>query len=164
LAVVVPSVLVLAGLVAAQMTVSRRRGEIESLIEARSAVEDARPKVAQAKARKLQLAQRYGTKAPTLGGYLDQEARLEKLDVADHVPRPEAKVGKRFVERHHVMHVRKAGMRPVAMFLERVAKSPHPLSVSRLLIARRGSEPDAYDVEFGVSAYDRSEAPEKDKP
>jgi general secretion pathway protein M len=165
LVVLLPSVLLVVGLVASQIAIGRRRSEIESLIEARTTVEDARTRVAEAKARKQQLAQRYGSKAPSLSGYLDQEARAEKLDVADHADRPEGKVGKRFSERHHVMHVRKAGMRPVAMFLERIAKSPYPLSVSRLLIAKRGSEPDSYDVEFGVSAYDRTETAEKkDKP
>ncbi len=165
LVVAVPALLLVVGLVVSQITLGKRRGEIESLLEARATVEEARPKVAEAKARKQQLTQRYGTKAPSLSGYLDQEARAEKLDVADHADRPEGRVGKRFSERHHVMHVRKAGMRPIAMFLERIAKSPYPLAVSRLLIAKRGSEPDSYDVEFGVSAYDRAETAEKkDKP
>ncbi len=160
-----PGVLLIVGLVASQFIVSKRRAEIDAIVEATAAVDEARPKVVEAKARKQQLTQRYGSKAPSLSSYLDQEARAEKLDVVDHADRPEAKLGKRFSERHHVMHVRKAGMRAVALFLERIAKSPYPLSVSRLLIHKRGSEADAYDVEFGVSAYDRGESAEKkDKP
>jgi general secretion pathway protein M len=33
-----------------------------------------------------------------------------------------------------------------------------PVSVSRLNVRRRGGERDAYDVELGLSAFDRAEA------
>ncbi len=160
-----PGVLLIVGLVVSQIIVTKRRAEVDALVDVIATVDEARPKVAEAKSRKQQLTHRYGSRAPSLSSYLDQEARAEKLDVADHADRAEAKVGKRFSERHHVMHVRKAGMRGVALFLERIAKSSYPLSVSRLLVRKRGSEPDAYDVEFGVSAYDRNDiADKKDKP
>jgi general secretion pathway protein M len=50
-------------------------------------------------------------------------------------------------------------MYAIAKFLESLEKSGYPIDVSRLNIRKRTGEPDSYDVEVGVSAYDRSEAP-----
>ena len=65
--------------------------------------------------------------------------------------------GKRYVERNTVIHLKKSGMGPIARFLEAIEKSAYPVAVSRLNIRKRAGEPDSYDVEVGVSAYDRSE-------
>jgi general secretion pathway protein M len=62
------------------------------------------------------------------------------------------------VERSTVIHLKKAGMAPIAKFLEAIEKSGHPIAVSRLNIRKRAGEPDSYDVEVGLSAFDRSEA------
>ena len=48
-------------------------------------------------------------------------------------------------------------MRPIAKFLEAIEKSGYPVAVTRLNIRKRAGEPDSYDVEVGVSAYDRTE-------
>ena len=47
----------------------------------------------------------------------------------------------------------------IARFLESLEKSGHSIAISRLNIRKRSAEPDSYDVEIGVSAYDRVEAP-----
>jgi general secretion pathway protein M len=48
-------------------------------------------------------------------------------------------------------------MASIAKFLEAIEKSGHPVAVSRLNIRKRAGEPDSYDVEVGVSAFDRIE-------
>jgi general secretion pathway protein M len=72
------------------------------------------------------------------------------------VDRPDVPIGKKYVERNTVIHLKKAGMLPVSRLLEAIEKSGHPVSVSRLNIRKRSGEPDSYDVEVGVSAFDRS--------
>jgi general secretion pathway protein M len=48
-------------------------------------------------------------------------------------------------------------MLSLSRFLESIEKSGFPVVVSRLNIRKRNGEADSYDVEVGVSSYDRSE-------
>ena len=50
-------------------------------------------------------------------------------------------------------------MGTIARYLENIEKSGHAIAISRLDIRKRSAEQDSYDVEIGVSAYDRIEAP-----
>jgi general secretion pathway protein M len=147
------------------MLVSSRRAENEELREALSAVNGARGKIQERKAKRDQIASRYGERAPALAGFLEQHASRNGLQVTDSVDRPDVPHGKRYVERHTLIHLKKAGMLSIAKFLEGIEKSGLPVSVSRLNIRKRSGEPDSYDVEVGVSAFDRSDTPPaKPKP
>lgn len=144
------------------MLVSSRRAENEELRDALTAVNGARGKIQERKAKREQIANRYAKKAPALAGFMEQNASANHLAVTDSVDRPDVPHGKRYVERHTVIHLKKAGMLPIAKFLEGVERSDFPVAVSRLNIRKRSGEPDSYDVEVGVSAYDRNEpAPAK---
>jgi general secretion pathway protein M len=110
--------------------------------------------------RKESVAQRYANKAPPLAGFLEQQARAHKLEISDSSDRSEVPHGKRYVERLTSVHLKKAGMLPIARFLEALEQSGHPLAISRLSIRKRSGEPNSFDVELGVSAYDRSEVKE----
>jgi hypothetical protein len=46
----------------------------------------------------------------------------------------------------------------LARFLESIERSGYPVAVTRLNIRRRSGELDSYDVEVGVSSYDRLQA------
>jgi general secretion pathway protein M len=138
-------------------TVSSRTSEIDDLKNTLSLVQAARGSVRERQSRKDSIAMRYQTKAPTLGGYLEQTAKKNSLEVSDSVDRPDVPHGKKYTERSTVIHLKKAGMLNIAKFLETIEKSPYPVSVSRLNIRKRTGEPDSYDVEVGVSAYDRQE-------
>jgi general secretion pathway protein M len=107
-------------------------------------------------ARKASIAQRYANRAAALDGFLEKEARAQKLEVMDYVDRPEVPHGKKYNERATTIHLKKAGMYPIAKFLEGVEKSNTPVAVTRLSIRKRSGEPDSYDVEVGVSAFDRN--------
>jgi general secretion pathway protein M len=50
-------------------------------------------------------------------------------------------------------------MLPLARFLEAIEKSGFPVAMTRLSVRKRNGENDSYDVDVGVSSYDRSEAP-----
>ena len=155
--VVVGIMLLLAIPVGLQTLVSSRRTENDDLRNALVSVNDARAQIHERQERKASIALRYGKKAPQLAGFLEQSASAQKLQVTDSVDRPDVPHGKRYVERNTVIHLKKSGMAAIAKFLEAIEKSGYPVSVSRLNIRKRAGEPDSYDVEVGVSAYDRVE-------
>lgn len=137
--------------------VSSRRAENEELKDALAAVNGARVKIRERQERKSSIAQRYQKRAPHLGGFLEQNAGASKLQVADSTDRPEVNHGKQYVERHTVIHLKNAGMGPIARFLEGLEKSEYPIAITRLSIRKRAGEPDSYGpIEIGVSAYDRN--------
>ncbi len=131
--------------------------ENDELRQALSDVQDARTRVRERQAKKDAVAARYAKKAPALAGYLEKMAHTQKLDVPDSTPLPDVPHGKRYVEHGTTIHVKKAGMLPMSKFLESIEQSGFPVMVSRLSIRKRSAEPDSYDVEVGVSSYDRSE-------
>lgn len=132
-----------------------------ALQEALARVQGERAELATRKARSQGIAQRYAKKAPALGGLLEQEARKAQVQLTDSVDRPEVATGKTYVERQTYVHWKKTGIVPTLLMLEGIEQSGYPLTVSRLNLRRRGGEPDAYDVELGVSAFDRTAAAAK---
>jgi general secretion pathway protein M len=149
--------LLIAGPVLLQSLVYSRKSDNDDMRAALSAVQSARGQVRERQARKSGIAQRYAKRAPSLAGYLEQAARGQKLEVSDSADRPDVPHGKRYVERNTIIHLKKSGMYAIAKFLEGLEKSEYPVSVSRLSIRKRAGEPDSYDVEVGVSAFDRNE-------
>lgn len=155
--IVLGVILVLAIPVGLSMLVSSRRAENEELREALASVNGARGKIRERKEKRESIARRYQKRAPQLAGFIEQNASANRLQVADSVDRPDVPHGKRYVERHSVVHLKKAGMLAIAKFIEAIERSDYPVSVSRLNIRKRSGEPDSYDVEIGVSAFDRTE-------
>jgi len=135
-----------------------QRGDNDDLRQALSDVQEAREQVHERQARKDAIVARYGRKAPPLAGYLEQTARLQKLEVAESTPLPDVPHGKHYSEHGTNIHLKKAGMLPIARFLEAIEKSGYPVAVTRLNIRKRSGENDSYDVEIGASSYDRSES------
>ena len=154
---VVTTMLLLALPIGLSTLVSSRRTENEELRTALNAVNNARGQIRERQERKASIALRYGKKAPPLAGFLEQNASAQKLQVTDSVDRPDVPHGKKYVERNTVIHLKKSGMAPIAQFIEAIEKSTYPVAVSRLNIRKRAGEPDSYDVEIGVSAFDRNE-------
>jgi len=154
---VVGAMLLLALPIGLQTLVSSRRTENDELRTALNAVNNARGQIRERSDRKASIAQRYAKKAPQLAGFLEQNASAQKLQVTDSVDRPDVPHGKKYLERNTVIHLKKAGMAAIAKFLEAIEKSGYPVAVSRLNIRKRAGEPDSYDIEVGVSAFDRLE-------
>ncbi|HEX8795616.1 MAG TPA: hypothetical protein VF765_31920 [Polyangiaceae bacterium] len=119
-------------------------------------VQDARGVVKERQASKDAIVARYSRKAPELAGFIEQQARMQKLEVTDSTPLPDVPHGKRYVEHGTNVRLKKTSMLPLAHFLESIERSGYPVAVTRLNIRRRSAELDSYDVEVGLSSYDRS--------
>lgn len=139
------------------------RDETTELRDALEKVQSSRGGILERKVKKDAIVARYRDKAPALDSFLEERAREQKLELSDAVGRPEVAIGKRYTERTTVVHLKKAGMGPISRWLEAILTSGKPVVVSRLNLRRRTGEPDAYDVEVGVAAYDRAEQPKADK-
>ena len=135
------------------------RGErYDELRAALASVQAARGQVQERQAKKAALLARYQKRAPALAGFIEQTASAEKLQVVDSVDRPDQPHGKRYVERSTVIHFKKANMLPFLKFVETIEKSGYPVSLSRLNVRKRTGEPDQWDIEVGLSAFDRNES------
>jgi general secretion pathway protein M len=138
-----------------------KRASNNELRETLQTVQVARNEIRARNAKKDSVISRYAKRAPPLAGYLEQTAK-EKLEVVDSNDRQSITYGKRYTERITVVHLKKAGMLPLSRFLESIEQNGGPLSVSRLNIRKRPSEANAFDVELGISAFDREEIKVKD--
>jgi general secretion pathway protein M len=142
--------------------VQGKRSDLEEVRAALSQVQAARAQVKERQAKKDALAARYAKKAPPLAGLLEELAKPEKLTVTDAQDRPDTPHGKRFNERLTVIHFKKVGMGPVIRFTEAIEKSGFPVTLSRLNLRKRSNEVDSFDVEVGLSAFDRNEPAKKE--
>jgi general secretion pathway protein M len=148
----------------ASLALASRRDANRSLRDAIHAVKNAREDVQKRQAKRDAIAARYANRAPALAGVMEKAARDNKLDLLETADRPEVPHGKRYNERTTVGRLRKTTMLQLAKMLEQIEQQRMPISVSRLNIRRRGGEHDSYDVELGVSAFDRSETVKEPAP
>lgn len=139
--------------------VHAKSSDNEAIREAIEAINDNREAVEKAKAAKNAVLERYSKPAPPLAAFLAGLAAEVGVEIPESQDRQSIPHGKRYTERLTKIVLRKVGMLKLAKFMERIEQSGHPVSISQLNIRKRGSEPDSYDVEMVVSAYDRK-APE----
>lgn len=160
---VVASLLLLLGLpIGLESYVASKREGNASLRDALDGVQASRTQMRASQSKRDALMLRYNHKAPELAGYLEQTARKQKLEVTDSVDRPSLPIGKRFTERSTMIHLKKSGLLAISKFMEALEQSGTPVSINRLNLRRRTGEPDSYDVELGVSAYDCNEKSQAD--
>jgi general secretion pathway protein M len=157
LGVFLGAALVLAVPLGLETIVRSRDADNQELYTSLTSVQEARGQVRARKEKKEHLLQRYAKKAPALAGFLEQAATKEKLELMDTDKRPDIPHGKRYVERSTAVHLKKAGLVPITEFLESIEKSGYPIEVSHLTMRKRLGEPDSYDVQVGVSVYDRND-------
>jgi general secretion pathway protein M len=146
---------VLAGPVGVYTMVSSRRAANQELRDVIDTIYSSRTQILERKARHDALVARYAKPAPPLAGFIESAASANGLTAAESQDRPEAPHGKRYSERMTVVKMHKINMLPLLKTLEKIEQSGHPVMVSRLHIKPRSGEPDSYEVELGVSAYDR---------
>ena len=136
-------------------SVSDKRAENEELRALVDSIYDARATIAERKAKHDALLARYGKPAPALAGFIEEASRANNISAAESQDRPEAPHGKRYTERMTVVKMHKVGMLPLAKMLEKIEQSGYAVVVSKLNIKPRAGEADSYEVELGVSAFDR---------
>ena len=136
-------------------SVSDKRSENEQLRALVDSIYDARASIAERKAKHDALLARYGKPAPALAGFIEEASRANNIAAAESQDRPDAPHGKRYNERMTVVKMHKVGMLPLAKMLEKIEQSGYAVVVSKLNIKPRAGEADSYEVELGVSAFDR---------
>jgi general secretion pathway protein M len=158
--------------------VSSKRSENDELRSLVDSIYAARGTISERKAKHDALLARYSHGAPPLAGFIEEAAKANNIGAAESQDRPEAPHGKRYSERMTVVKMHKVGMMNLSKMLEKIEQSGYPVAITKLNIKPRSSEQDSYEVELGVSAFDRkadtpasaatatptsSAAPEKDQ-
>jgi hypothetical protein len=134
-----------------------RREANKALGDAIFSIKNAREEVQRRHERREAILARYVNRAPALASVLEKAARDNQIVIQESLDRPEVPHGKKYIERITVIRLRKTGMLQLGKMLEQIEQQALPVSISRLNIRRRGGERDSYDVELGVSAFDRNE-------
>lgn len=134
-----------------------RQSENDDIRAVLTEIDDARSTFNERKARASAVVAKYSNPAPPLAGFIEQAAKAHNLTAADTQDRPETPHGKLYNERYTVVKMHKISLLPFVQMLEQIEQSGHPVAVSRFNVRPRPNEPDQYEVEMGISAYDRKE-------
>jgi general secretion pathway protein M len=147
-----------------EAVVRSQMSDNDDLRQALSDVQDARGVVRERQSQKDAVVARYSRKAPELAGFIENQARGQKIEVTDSTPMPDVPHGKRYVEHGTQVRLKKTGLLSLSRFLESIERSGFPVAVTRLAIHKRPGELDSYDVEVGLASYDRSAQPATPAP
>ena len=145
---------VLAPPIALYAVLHARRSEVDAVRAAVSSIQDQSELIQRAKAEKGALTQRYQKPAPQLQAFLAKLASEAGVEIPESQDRQVVPRGKRFDERSTKITLRKVGMLKLVRFLEKIERSGHPVKVSQIDIRKR-PDPDQWDVDMIVSAFDR---------
>jgi general secretion pathway protein M len=135
--------------------VSSKRAENDELRGLVDSIYAARATISERKAKHDALLARYARPAPQLAGFIEEAAKANNIGAAESTDRPETPHGKRYSERMAVVKMHKVGMLNLAKTLEKIEQSGYPVAITKLNIKPRSGEADSYQVELGVSAFDR---------
>jgi len=149
--------------IALTVLVHSRSSENQALSDAADSISDSREQIEKNKAEKAVTLERYSKPAPPLAAFLAGLASEVGIEIPESQDRQAVPHGKRYTERSTKMSLHKVGMLKLAHFMERIEQSGNPIRISVLNIRKRGPEPDMYDVDMTVSAFDRAAAAEKPK-
>jgi general secretion pathway protein M len=156
LASILGGFLVLLGPVGIWSLVNGKRNENQEIRDLIDQIYDARGPISERKARRDALVARYAKPAPPLAGFIEEAAKDNGITTAESQDLPKVPHGKRYSERITKVKIHKIGMLALAKTLEKIEQSGYPVAVTRLDLKPRSGEPDSYEVELGVSAFDRA--------
>jgi general secretion pathway protein M len=159
LGAVLGSFIVLLGPIGIWSLVNGKRTENQEIRDLIDQIYDARAAINDRKAKRDAILARYAKPAPALAGFIEEAAKENGVTTAESQDLPKVPHGKRYVERITKVKIHKIGMLALAKTLEKIEQSGYPVVVSRLNVKPRAGEPDSYEVELGVSAFDRSADP-----
>ncbi len=149
---------------ALSLSVGSQRTENERVLQIIQEIRDERVTLGRRKAESARVTQRYARQAPALAGFLAQIADREGVDIPETQDRSTVPHGKTVKERVTKIQIRKVGMLALSNFMAKIESSGYAVSISRLIIRKRGAQPDEYDAEMEVSAFDREEPKKKPEP
>ncbi|MFO0619025.1 MAG: hypothetical protein U0414_40930 [Polyangiaceae bacterium] len=134
-------------------TVSQARDENQAIRDYIDTVNESRGKIEQKRAAQDAVLLRYAKTVPA--NFIDDAAKSNSVEVADNSKKPDVPRGKKFTEHVQLLHMHKVGLLALSKMLEKLESGGYPLAVTRLNIKPRAGEPDSYDVELGISTYER---------
>jgi hypothetical protein len=140
-----------------------KRNENQALRDAADSISDSLDQIQRAQAERAATLERYSKPAPPLAPFLASLATDTGVEIPESQDRQGIPHGKKYTERSTKFSLHKVGLLKIVKFLERIEQSGNPITVSSLNIRKRLEPPDQYDVEVIVSAFDRSNAPDKPK-
>jgi general secretion pathway protein M len=148
-----------AGPIFAYTSVTSLREENEQIRYLVDQTYKARATVSERKAKRDALLARYAKPAPQLAGFIEEAAKSNGIQVPESQDKPDVPHGKRYTEKLTVVKMHKIGLTSLVKTLEKIEQSGHPVAVTRLAIRPRAGEPDSYEVELGISAFERKPDP-----
>lgn len=108
---------------------------------------------------------RYKVDTPPLAALISKQAADVELSIPEFKERAAVPIGKKHEERSTEINLKKVEMRPLVLFMEKVAKLPYPISITKFTLRKRATGEDSWDVGMTISSYHRlAEPKEKDKP
>ena len=140
-----------------------RRSDNQALRDAIDRIEDSRDQIDRAKQEKSVTLARYARPAPPLAAFLSGLAAEVGVEIPESQDRQAVPHGKKYTERSTKLALHRVGMVKLAKFMERIEQAGNPITISAIDIRKHGLEPDIYDAEMTVSAFDRSSSVERPK-
>jgi general secretion pathway protein M len=134
-------------------TVSESRDENQAIRDFIDTVNESRGKIEQKRAAQDAVLLRYAKTVPA--NFIDDAAKSNTVEVADNAKKPDVPRGKKFTEHVQLLHMHKVGLLGLSKMLEKLETGGYPLAVTRLNVKPRAGEQDSYDVELGISTYER---------
>ncbi|MFC1642937.1 hypothetical protein ACFL5O_09695 [Myxococcota bacterium] len=132
-----------------------KRSHNKTLQDTIAAIQAGREKARTREEDRNAILQRYAKSAPPLAELLEKLANQNKVEIPETRPQATIPHGSDYEEKPTKITLRRVGMYALAKFMEGLAQSGYPVTLSRLNIRKRGVEPDSFDVEMVVSAFDR---------
>ncbi|NUO49257.1 MAG: hypothetical protein HOV80_10415 [Polyangiaceae bacterium] len=145
-------------------TVGSARDQNQEIRDFLEKVNESRDKIAKRKAERETLLARYNKKMPPLATFVEDAAKANHIEISESSAKPDVPHGKKYNE--HVLSVRmkKVGLLGFSKTLEKIERSGYPVSITKLKLTPRAGEPDAYDIEMHVSAFERKADAKEKKP
>jgi general secretion pathway protein M len=133
--------------------VSQARSDNQEIRDYIEKVNDSRAKIEVKRAAQDTVLARYAKPLPA--NLASDAAKAQNVAIADDSKKPDVPHGKKFTEHVEVFRMNKAGLVGISKMLETLETAGYPVAVSRLNIKPRQGEADSYDVEMGVSTFER---------
>lgn len=149
--------------IALYKTVSAMRDDNQEVRDVVDNILAAREKLEKVRADNDARKSRYARPAPNMATFLEDAARTNEVELAETTTKADIPHGKKYIEKITSTKMRKTGLRGLSKTLERIARSGYPVAITRLGIKPKVGEPDSYDVELNISAFERKADPKKAK-
>lgn len=128
-------------------------------VDALRLIQRARPRIAARNHRREALLARYRTRAPALTSFVEAQARLAEVQVAEAQDRPVTPVGRRFVERSVSIRLRQVSLEALTEFMDHIDSAEFPVAITAIRIRRRFGEANRYDIDdMVISTWDQAPA------